>query len=75
MGEKELIVAENLNPAELFDGKGLDPILQKIKDQVSGLVPNLETAAGRKEVASTAHKVAKSKVLLDDLGKNLLGSS
>lgn len=72
MAEKELIVAENLIPAELFDGKGLDPILQRIKDQVTGFVPNLETATGRKEIASMAHKVAKSKVILDDLGKSLV---
>ncbi|MDD5487073.1 MAG: hypothetical protein PHW65_05925 [Dehalococcoidales bacterium] len=69
---KELIVAEELNVEQVYTAGGLDPILERIKSQVDGFTPNIDTATGRKEVASLAHKVARSKVLLDDLGKNLV---
>jgi len=68
----EIIKVESLDPVSLFTGGGIDPILKEIERQVSGLVPDTETDKGRKEIASTAHKVSKSKVLLDGLGKNLV---
>lgn len=51
---------------------GLEPWLDKIRSEVSGHVPDLKTDKGRKAIASLAHKVRKSKVALDDLGKELV---
>jgi len=68
----ELIVIEKVNPIEVFTGNGLDPLLEQIKREVSAFEPNLETVTGRKEVASMAHKVSKSKVVIDNLGKDLV---
>jgi len=72
--EGALIKAERLDPVAIFTGGGIDPILKEIERQVSGLEYDLETDKGRKEIASTAHKVSKSKVLLDGLGKNLVAN-
>lgn len=51
---------------------GLEPWLQRIRDQVTGIVPDVSTDKGRKEIASRAFKVRKSKTALDGLGKKLV---
>lgn len=52
--------------------QGLDPWLRRIRDQVTGIVPDVSTDKGRKEIASRAFKVRKSKTALDNLGKQLV---
>lgn len=58
---------------DLFiDGKIIDAVLDDI-DRIARQTPaDLTTAKGRKSIASTAHKVARSKVYLDDIGKVLV---
>lgn len=51
---------------------GLEPWLQKIRDEVLAFVPDTSTAKGRAAIASIAHNVAKSRVALDDAGKKLV---
>jgi hypothetical protein len=51
---------------------GLEPWLQKIRDEVLSFVPDTSTRKGREAIASIAHSVAKSKVALDDAGKKLV---
>lgn len=68
----ELVVLNNLNPVSIFTENGADPLLEAIKKEVSSFVPDISTVKGRKEIASLANKVAKSKVYLDDLGKDLV---
>tara|TARA_R110002020_G_scaffold13283_6_gene48116 strand:+ start:1342 stop:2400 length:1059 start_codon:yes stop_codon:yes gene_type:complete len=51
---------------------GLDPILQKIQDEVNLFNADTTTKKGRDEIASMAHNVAKSKSYLDSVGKNLV---
>ncbi|WP_313463712.1 hypothetical protein [Achromobacter sp.] len=51
---------------------GLEPWLEKIRAEVTGHVPDLKTKKGREAIASLAHKVAKAKVALDDIGKELV---
>lgn len=51
---------------------GLDPYLKQIIDHCEAFEPNIETVKGRKEIASMAHKVAKAKVALDNIGKELV---
>lgn len=70
MNDLVAIKAESV-PA-IFSAGGLDPIVQKIKEEVSGHVPDLTTLKGRKEIASLAAKVARSKTYLDGLGKDLV---
>ncbi len=51
---------------------GLDPWLEKIRNETSNLVPDLTTKKGRDEIASMAFKVRKAKTALDGLGKQLV---
>lgn len=68
----ELVTIEEKNIPEVFTTGGLDPIVQKIRDEVTSTVPDITTPKGRKECASLAHKVARSKTYLDSLGKTLV---
>jgi len=72
MVENELIVVEKLNPIDLFTGNAMDPVLAQIREIVEKHAPDISTAKGRGEIASLARRVASSKVILDDLGKNLV---
>jgi DNA segregation ATPase FtsK/SpoIIIE-like protein len=74
MAENELIVAEKLNPLDLFTGPAMDPLVEEIRKRVLQHVPDVSTAAGRKAVGSLAFKVASSKVILDNLGKDLVSN-
>lgn len=68
----ELVAAESINPVVVFGGDGLDSVLEQIAAEAKNMVPDLTTVKGRKEIASMANKVARSKVLLDNLGKDLV---
>lgn len=72
MSETALIVSHELNPAEIFVDGGLDPLLKKIEEAALSHIPILDTGKGRRDIASMAQKVARSKTLLDDLGKDLV---
>ena len=64
----------DLTAVEVFDseGKRLEQILAEIETHARALVPDVSTAKGRKEIASTANKVARSKTYLDGLGKDFV---
>lgn len=51
--------------------KGLEPVIAEIESIVSGFEYDVETKKGQDAIRSLASNVAKSKVLLDDLGKSL----
>lgn len=73
----ELITLEAVqaNPLAVFTAEnGLDPYLAKIKEEVDVFVPDMETGKGRKEIASLARKIARSKTALDNIGKDLKAS-
>jgi hypothetical protein len=72
MESTELIVIEKINAIELFTGDKVDPLLEEITKKAKEFVPDISTDAGRKEIASFAYKVARTKTTLDDLGKNLV---
>lgn len=56
----------------IFNGSGVDRFVGDIEDEVRGFVFDVSSAKGRKEIASMAHKVSRSKTALDSLGKNLV---
>ena len=66
---KELIKQENIDPEEVFLNGGMKPIVTDIAKAVSTFVADVNTAAGRKEIASMARKVARSKTFLENIGK------
>ncbi len=51
---------------------GLEPYLQKIRDEIDAFVPDVTTRKGRDAIASIAYKVARSKTALDNVGKELV---
>lgn len=70
---QELVTIEAANALTLFTTEnGLDPVLSKIKKEIDAFVPDISTEEGRREIASIAHKVAKSKTYLDAVGKDLV---
>ncbi len=70
MTDKTSIVPlENPNPVELFKPQGLDTIIARIEEEARSLVPDLDTDKGRKEIASVAARVSRSKTYLDGVGK------
>lgn len=66
----ELIVLEN--PVAIYTENRVDEILEKITKAAKSVVVDVSTAAGRKECASVANKVARTKVFLDSTGKELV---
>ena len=51
---------------------GMDPYLQKIRAEIDAFAPDVSTRKGREEIASIAHRVARSKTALDGVGKELV---
>lgn len=60
--------------AEVFKPGGIDAVLTALEAQVRAEADNLDisTPRGRKEIASLAYKVSRSKTALDEAGKTLV---
>ena len=67
----QLALIEKMTPMEAYAPNNIDKILNGITEEVKAQTLDVSTEAGRKEVASLAYKVARSKTFLDDLGKKL----
>lgn len=68
--QAQLVVIEPTSAVALFtEGLGVAELLADIRQKATSLVPDITTAKGRKEVASIAHAVARTKTYLDGLGK------
>lgn len=72
MGNKDLIVPIKLEPALLFTEKGTETIIKEVEKKVKGFKGSVETDKERKEIASFAFKIAKTKTFLETLGKDLV---
>ena len=71
--ETALVVIEPTTALAVFtETERIDPILAQIKKIVAEFTPDTTTAKGRAEIASIAHKVARSKTYLDGIGKDLV---
>lgn len=65
-----LATIETLNPIAVFQTQGgVEDILSKLEREVRSIPTDATTEKGRKEIKSLAHKVARSKTALDDMGK------
>lgn len=68
--QTHLVVIEPTTAVALFtEGQGVAELLADIRQKATSLVPDTTTAKGRKEIASIAHAVARTKTYLDGLGK------
>lgn len=69
----ELAVIPKESALEVFRSEnGLAPYLAKIRAEIDAFVPDVSTRKGREAIASIAHKVARSKTALDNVGKELV---
>ncbi|MFM5241331.1 coiled-coil domain-containing protein [Aeromonas rivipollensis] len=72
--QAQLVVIEPTTAVALFtEGQGVAELLADIRQKATSLVPDITTAKGRKEVASVAYAVAKTKTYLEGFGKELAG--
>lgn len=70
--ETGVIALVNENPGlVLLDKARFNQFYEAIKGETDKLVPDLTTEKGRKEIASMAFKVAKTKIAIDAAGKLL----
>jgi hypothetical protein len=65
-------ILEEKNALAVFGEGNAERLINDIRNEVLPIVCDVETAKGRKEIASLAHKVSRSKTALDSLGKNLV---
>lgn len=68
----EIVAFAIPNPVQvLTDPKSYSEFYQSIRAQLAEFVPDTSTERGRKEIASMAYKVTRSKTAIDDAGKKL----
>ena len=73
INETDLVVIEKKTTLEAFSSKnGLQMVVDSARGEVDGFKHDMTTAAGRDKTRSLASKVAKLKVKLDDMGKDLV---
>lgn len=66
-----LILAEEINPGELFTSeKHVTDLLSMIHDKANEVVADASTAEGRALIKSTAYKIARTKTIILDAGKD-----
>ena len=70
--KKELLQLENINIPDIFVSDNLKKILKKIEEEALAFLPDVSTVGSRKKIASLARAVAKSKIVIDDAGKELV---
>jgi colicin import membrane protein len=58
-------------PALFRDPDEIDRLISRIEAEARAHVADVATTKGRREIASLAHKVARSKTALDEAGKQL----
>lgn len=68
----EIVISKALSPVEVFTANGLDAILERIESETRSIVLDISSKKGREQIASLAHKIAKSKTALDAAGKELV---
>lgn len=66
-----LSVLDDTNLPALFGSDSVIPMIERIETEVRSFAPDLSTTKSRKEIASLAYRVARSKTALDDAGKGL----
>jgi len=65
----DLIILDETKLPQLFVMNGLDEFISKVKSEVLTAPKDISTEKGRKEIASLAYKIAKSKTEVEKLGK------
>lgn len=72
MSKLAIIESNQVTALDVFKPGAAERLVMDVEAEVSGLVFDVTTVKGRKEIASMAYKVAQSKTALDALGKELV---
>lgn len=67
----QLETIQTLKPTEIYSTEKVDKILSAISEEARAFKADISTPAGRKEIASFAYKIARSKTFMDECGKKL----
>lgn len=67
--ENALITKDAIKPSDVFKVSGGDALIAHVAAQIKDFVPDVSTVEGRDEIKSTAFKIARSKTLIDEIGK------
>ena len=68
----QLAKIETISAAVVYQAGNAQTLISDLEKEVRSFVPDISSLKGRKDIASLAHKVSKSKTLLDSLGKELV---
>ncbi len=72
MTPNELVSIEPANALTVFTTpNAIDPLLDRVRQEIDGFSADVTTDKGRKAIASMAYRVARAKTYLDDAGKAL----
>lgn len=72
MTPNELVAIEPANALTVFTTpNAIDPLLDRVRQEIDGFSADVTTDKGRKAIASMAYRVARAKTYLDDAGKAL----
>ncbi len=72
----EIIVADNEKiRLALVKPEAMESLLLEVQSKIKDFTGDVTTNAGRKEIASMAYKVARTKTTIDDFGKDLVGAA
>ena len=68
----DVVAAVEANPVSVLTDEALYSTFYKhVKAEIDAFEPNLATASSRKEIASLAYKVTRTKTAIDNAGKKL----
>lgn len=70
--KNELMIPITANAMTIFTPEGSTDILKQLEEKVKNFIPDISSEEGRKEIASMAYKIARSKTALDNMGKALV---
>lgn len=68
----ELVLLPEINLAEVFSPKGIEPIIKAVATKVRSFEYDVEDPEGRKEIASLRMKVSKSKTFIEKASKKYI---
>lgn len=69
---QQLQKIETITALDVYKCGNAESLIGDIEKEVRSFAPDVSSAKSRKEIASLAHKVSRSKTLLDGLGKDLV---
>lgn len=70
--EIALINIDNTSAVDLFQPKIIDQLIGVVKQKIAARTPSVETAKDRAEIKTMSARVARSKTLVDGIGKELV---